>query len=213
MREVSRPSGEIDLVVFDMDGVLAQLDRARRLQLLSKVTGKAPAFLDDVIWSSEFERRAERGEFASGAEYLAEFNHLTGCVLRREQWSEARRAAMTLNARTLALAEAVGEFCQIAMLTNNVSLLLETLPEILPEVKRVFGARAHASCEFHARKPQPEVFERLLQRYGVMPARAVFVDDEPEFVAGARAVGMHGICYRDPESLAEQLTQLGVTLR
>src|SRR5262245_28918369 len=55
MAPPSRPPS-IELVVFDLDGVLAALDRERRLALLAEMTGKAPAFLHQAIWASDFER-------------------------------------------------------------------------------------------------------------------------------------------------------------
>jgi putative hydrolase of the HAD superfamily len=205
-------SRDIHLVVFDMDGVLAHLDRARRLQLLSEMTGKDADFLHAAIWASDFESSAEAGAYPTGVEYLAEFNRRTQSNLTREQWIRARRDSMTLDPETLRIAEAVRAQCDIAMLTNNGSLLYESLPEIAPEVHRVFGDRAHASFQLNARKPQPRVFERLLSRYGTPAARAVFIDDCEEFVAGAREAGMHGIVHTGPTELKRQLYELGLLL-
>ena len=145
----------IELVVFDLDGVLADLDRPRRLELLAEMTGRTPAFLQAKIWDSDFETGAERGSFATGDEYLAEWNWRTKCQLTRAQWVRARREAMTLRPETLRIAEAAQSHCGIAMLTNNGPLLYESLSEILPDVFRIFGSRAHASFQFGAAKPQP----------------------------------------------------------
>jgi putative hydrolase of the HAD superfamily len=202
----------IELVVFDMDGVLADLDRARRLELLAGMTGHTPAFLQAAIWDSGFEAGAERGRFATGDEYLAEWNWRAKCHLTRAQWVRARREAMTLRPEVLQLAQAATSHCGIAMLTNNGPLLYEELPEILPEVFRIFGSRAHASFQFEAAKPEPEVFERLARRYDVKPGSAVAVDDNPAYVAGARAAGLHGIDYAGPAALRQRLLALGLRL-
>ena len=202
----------IELVVFDMDGVLADLDRARRLELLAEMTGRTPAFLKAAIWDSDFEPGAERGSCATGDEYLAEWNWRTKCQLTRAQWVRARREAMTVRPETLRIAEAARSHCGIAMLTNNGPLLYEALSEILPDVFRIFGSRAHASFQFGAAKPEPQVFERLARRYGVDPARAVVVDDDPAYVAGARAAGLRGIDYSGPPELRRRLLALGLRL-
>jgi glucose-1-phosphatase len=201
---------DIALVVFDMDGVLAHLDRARRLELMSQMTGKDPAFLHAAIWASEFEPSAEAGAYPTGAEYLAEVNRRTQCNLTREQWVHARREAMTTIPETLQIAQAVREHCPIAMLTNNGSLLHESLAEIVPDVARVFGERAHCTFQFNARKPQVQVFERLLAHYRTPAARAVFIDDSDEYLAGARQAGMRCVLYTDPTELRQQLSELGL---
>jgi glucose-1-phosphatase len=200
----------IDLVVFDMDDVLAHLNREHRLALLSSMTGKSPAFLYERIWASDFENAAERGAYPTGAEYLAEFNRRIDGNLTRAQWMHARGEAMTVNRDVLELAVRVQRRTPIAMLTNNGSLLLESLPDIFPDAHRLFGERAHASFQFGARKPEAAVFERLLARYSVPPERALFIDDHLDFVGGSRAVGMQAIQYTSPVDLRGRLAALGV---
>jgi glucose-1-phosphatase len=200
----------IELVIFDMDGVLSRLDRARRLELLSEMTGRTPAFLQKVIWDSDFESGAELGTHATGEEHLAEWNRRTGCGLVRADWVRARHESMTPDPEVLAIATAVQRHCGIAMLSNNNPLLYEELETIFPEAFRLFGGRAHASFQFRARKPDRAVFERLIARYGVAPQRAVFVDDEPNFVAGARQAGLHAIDYTGAAELRRRLRGLGV---
>jgi FMN phosphatase YigB (HAD superfamily) len=203
-------TARLDLVIFDLDDVLAHLDRERRLQILAKMTRRSPAFLHERIWASDFETRAEAGEFATGAEYLAEFNRRIACNVTRAQWVEARRDAMTLRGEVLAIAEAVQRQVPIALLTNNGSLLREALPEIVPDVARIFGDRAHASYEFRARKPRPAVFERLLARYCVAPARSLFIDDSEDYVLGAQSVELNTIRFVGSRELRSALKEYGV---
>ncbi|MGQ0675273.1 MAG: HAD family hydrolase, partial [Rhodospirillales bacterium] len=59
-------------------------------------------------------------------------------------------------------------------------------------------------------KPDPRIFELLFQRYGVAPGAAVFVDDNPANARAARALGMHGIHFRSPYALAQELAALGL---
>ena len=46
-------------------------------------------------------------------------------------------------------------------------------------------------------KPDPAIYFRSLRELGVAPGLALFVDDLPENVAGAQAVGMAGLLHRD----------------
>ncbi len=73
--------------------------------------------------------------------------------MSREQWIKARRQALTLIPGTLEVARKLSQVAGIAMLTNNGSLLKESLPELMPELCGLFSKALHASCEFNARKP------------------------------------------------------------
>lgn len=90
------------------------------------------------------------------------------------------------------------------------ALLDEALAEIAPEVVRVFGAHAHTSSRFGARKPDPVVYQRLLARYGVAPEAACMLDDDPASVEGARLAGPHAVLVTGPASVRAGLVDLGL---
>jgi len=54
-------------------------------------------------------------------------------------------------------------------------------------------------------KPDPRLYARLLERYAVDPARAVFIDDSLPNVEAAIALGLHGIQFRSPPALRAEL--------
>ncbi len=62
----------------------------------------------------------------------------------------------------------------------------------------------------HVIKPYPEIYQRLISRYGICPERAVFLDDTPANVEGARRLGIHGIHFRSKEQAEEELRGLGI---
>jgi putative hydrolase of the HAD superfamily len=57
-------------------------------------------------------------------------------------------------------------------------------------------------------KPQREIYELLAGRYGLAPARTVFIDDMPYNVAAAEALGWRGIHFQSAAQLREQLAAL-----
>jgi 2-haloacid dehalogenase len=59
-------------------------------------------------------------------------------------------------------------------------------------------------------KPDPRIFRVLLERYGVTPQSAVFVDDVADNAAAASALGVHGIHFRSPEQLRCELAAVGL---
>lgn len=59
-------------------------------------------------------------------------------------------------------------------------------------------------------KPDPRIYHLMLERYRLVAADAVFIDDKPANVAAAEAVGMRGIVFSDPAALRRDLAALGV---
>jgi putative hydrolase of the HAD superfamily len=96
------------------------------------------------------------------------------------------------------------------VLTNNNLLVRRHFAALYPEAAAIADGRTYVSAEFGARKPEAEVYRSCLERIGVAPGAALFVDDSPVNVAGARAAGLHGHDYVDPPAFAAELRRLGV---
>ena len=58
-------------------------------------------------------------------------------------------------------------------------------------------------------KPDPKLYETLLERYDIDPKRAVFIDDNKVNVDAAEALGIHGIHFHSPAQLRKELVDLG----
>ena len=61
-------------------------------------------------------------------------------------------------------------------------------------------------------KPDRRIFEILLSRYRLSPARTVFVDDMPSNVAAARELGIIALRYTTASRLRQDLRRLGLTV-
>jgi putative hydrolase of the HAD superfamily len=61
------------------------------------------------------------------------------------------------------------------------------------------------SWEIRALKPEPEIYDTLIERYGLTPSRSLFIDDREENVAGARERGLQALHHAPGASLEEQV--------
>lgn len=61
------------------------------------------------------------------------------------------------------------------------------------------------SGEEKTRKPFPEFYQRLLDRYNVNPSDALFIDDNLRNVKAAEDIGISSIHFQEPKQLEEQL--------
>jgi 2-haloacid dehalogenase len=66
------------------------------------------------------------------------------------------------------------------------------------------------SGEEGTRKPFPEFYRLLFDRYQVDPARALFIDDNLRNIKAAEAMGISGIHFISAADLQKQLTQRGL---
>lgn len=112
------------------------------------------------------------------------------------------------------------------MLTDEVPGMRELLKEVLnkyevygltnwsmetfPEARERFGIlqmidRYVVSGEEHLIKPDPRLFQILLDRYQLKAEDCTFVDDNPDNVAAACRMGMHGIHFVGADDLRQKL--------
>lgn len=68
------------------------------------------------------------------------------------------------------------------------------------------------SFEAGLRKPDPQLFAQLMQRYGLAYDETIFVDDEKPCAQAAYNLGMTGILYKNRKSFARALHTCGVVL-
>lgn len=61
------------------------------------------------------------------------------------------------------------------------------------------------SSEVHLLKPEPEIYEHLLEKFGLQADECVFTDDKAVNVEGAEKVGMHGIIFHDAAQYVHEL--------
>ena len=61
-------------------------------------------------------------------------------------------------------------------------------------------------------KPDPAIYQLLMQRYAITATRAVFIDDKLENVEAAQQLGLHGIHFVAPKTVRLALRALGLPL-
>ena len=60
------------------------------------------------------------------------------------------------------------------------------------------------------RKPFPEFYQILLDRYNVEPEKALFIDDNYRNVLAARNMGITSIHFQSPSELRDELVKFGI---
>lgn len=63
-------------------------------------------------------------------------------------------------------------------------------------------SRKFFSCYLRAVKPEPAAYRAVMDALKAQPGDVLFVDDRPVNVAGAEAVGIPAVLFKDPDQLA-----------
>ena len=85
-------------------------------------------------------------------------------------------------------------------LLSNAGASFERYRHRIPAIECFDGMRV--SCYEHVAKPDAPIYLLLCERYGLDPARCLFVDDVLRNVVGAERAGMQGYLYKkDTEAL------------
>jgi putative hydrolase of the HAD superfamily len=201
----------IRLVLFDMDNVLCDYDRARRVAHLARVSGSTPAAVHGAIWDSGFEQLGDAGAL-DAAEYLRGFGERLSYPLSLEEWIEARRLAMQADNAMLEIAGRLRGHVEIAVLTNNTTLVADHIDRLLPELRPVFGANIYTSAQFRTAKPDPRCYRLCLSALDVAPRQVLFIDDLAANVAGAREASLFAHQHSTIESFRQALSRHGLPL-
>ncbi len=70
------------------------------------------------------------------------------------------------------------------------------------------------SADYYLLKPEREIYEKLFEKFNLMPEECYFIDDLQKNIDGSKAVGMDGYCFYDGnvEKLKKEMRQKGIKI-
>ena len=197
----------IELYIFDMGGVLCRdfdigPEAAKRLGI-----GVADfrAFMEPDLMPFM------RGDI-DGAEFWRRFGARAGLGIREDYWTTLFRPRLDMPTADLVRGLAVGAAARGARVVCGTNTIAEHYA-IHREGGQYEGFHAvYASHLMGRAKPEPEFWLDILEAEGVPPERAFFVDDFPENVEAAGALGIESRLYVSADVLRADLLALGAPL-
>ena len=200
---------EIEALLFDLGGVVIDIDIERMLQHWLPYSALDLAQMRERLYPDDAYRRHELGDLDGPAymKHLAEVFELTADTASvAAGWN-----AMLANQidQTLDLVEAVNDRIPCHVFSNTSALHHRVWAHRFPRIHRLFD-RLFLSFEIGMRKPEPAAFAAVTQAIGVEPESILFFDDLAENVAGARAAGLRATQVRSPADVARVLDELGL---
>ena len=82
--------------------------------------------------------------------------------------------------------------------------------ELIGEVNAMYDFFKHFdggvySCDVKCSKPDPRIYQMLLDNYNLKPETCRFFDDMPENIEGAKAMGFEGVVVSCPKDVADNV--------
>ncbi len=193
----------VKAVVFDLGGVLIDWDPRHLYRKLLADEAAVEEFLATVCtpeWNAELDRGRP---FAEGVAELVERHpeHAAAITAYHERWPEMVAGDFPDTVEVLAELRAAG--VPLYALTNwsaETFALTRGRFEFLDWFDGLL-----VSGEERITKPDPAIFQLLLDRFGLDPTATVFVDDSEANVAAARRLGFDAIRFTGHEELRREL--------
>ncbi len=191
-------------IIFDLGGVILNLDIDRTYQQFSKLSNKPISQLKAEAGALSFFNDYEKGTIKD-----EQFrNEVRGFLTARSSDAEVDQAwnAMLLDlppARIDLLKKVRSRF-RIFLLSNTNNIHLQRFTEIIQTTANIssldlFFEKAYYSHFLNMRKPDEEIYRHVLQENQLKPNETLFLDDNLANLQGAATVGIHTVHVKYPD--------------
>ena len=192
-------------IFFDLGGVILRTEYQAPRERLAERLNMTYEDINKIVFESETARKASLGEVRVDEHWRAVMRRL------RLPASEAKTiraeffAGDVIDRDLLNFIRSLRPHYKTGVISNAWGDLRDYI------VKHQFDDAFDTliiSAEIGMMKPQPRIYQLALKQARVEAKEAAFVDDTPKNVEAANALGMHGILFRDPAQVAENLKAL-----
>lgn len=202
---------KIDSIVFDLGGVLIDWNPDYVFKHLFPEEKERRWFLDNICTPDWNEEQDGGRSIAEGTELLVKKfpEHESGIRAFYGRWEEMLGGPIQ------------GTVDILKQLVTNKDLKLfaltnwsaETFPVALMKFDFLhwFHGRI-VSGEEKTRKPFPDIYQKLIDRFHIIPTKAIYIDDNIRNLHPAKELGFHVIHFQNPLQLREELSRLALTV-
>lgn len=195
-------------IVFDVGNVLVEYSWERMLEALH-ITGKAYDAVAKATALSPMWNELDRS-FLSDEEILQGFINNAPEYEReiRLVWDNIPESIHCYDYSVEWVRKFRKKGYKTYILSNYSKRGYEVTKQELPFVADMDGVLF--SYEVKLVKPEPEIYQTLLEKFQLKPEECVFMDDNEKNIIAAREAGIHAIHFKNKEQAEEELAKLGV---
>lgn len=201
----------IDTIIFDLGGVLVDWKPEYLYRKVFNGNEKKVQWFLNNVCTSAWNAEQDGGRTIEEAETLkiAEFpDHEELIRLYYKQWHQMFSGPIEENVELFKQLKASGNY-KIYALTNWSAEKWELALELFPFFNYFDGVVV--SGQEKIRKPYPEIYNLIVDKFAINPENAIFIDDNEENVIAAKALKIYGIHYKSPQQLLNELRSCKLT--
>lgn len=202
----------IDTVIFDLGAVLIDWNPRYLYRKIFKTEEEISWFLENICTSEWNDQQDAGRSFSEATEELIAKHPDWEIAVRAwyDRWHETIQGPVHETVEILKRIKESKKY-RLYALTNWSE---ETFPWALNnfEFLHWFEGIVVSGVE-KIRKPQPEFFQILFNRYEVDPRLSLFIDDNAKNVEAGKKLGLTTIHYQSPSQLHKELDRLGILSR
>lgn len=195
----------IKAVIFDFGGVFDQQhETLDGFRIAAARYGLEPQAFYDLLYSGEAWRQARIGAMTGREYWRAIMNGLGHSSTEDiDVFLDGLFAGRHLDAGVVAIAEHLANRYPLGLLSNATDEL-ETLLEEEFGISHLFKVVVN-SARIGVAKPEPRAYQIMLERLGVLPMEALFIDDKLRNIRAAEELGIPSIHFEGTDALEREL--------
>ena len=199
----------IKALIFDVDGVITQLDIPALYLHFSRSIGLPENFIADYYKEHLQEQLLGHKLFSDLFLLAKNIKPVLDEATFKQTWLKKVQALTTVNTELLELIDDLRTTYTCGVLTDNSEGRAMMDKKLNLSQHFDFYLESHKE---HLKKPDPKFFYLALSKANCKAEEAVFIDDKENLATSASSLGMHGITFIDNSSLKHYLQMLNVKL-
>jgi glucose-1-phosphatase len=201
-------------IIFDLGGVIIDLSVDKTVQKFAELAGKAPKEILNAYQQYPDFHAYEKGEL-SDQQFREALRRIFSLHHSDHELDAAWNAMLVdLPQAKLELLDKLKEKYTVSVLSNTNNIHLDYVNEkMLPRVSSRLSLNEYFHFHYYShlvnkRKPEAEIFVQVLQERSFDPAETLFLDDNPDNVTAAKALGIQTLLVGHPRQVLEFFDRL-----
>jgi putative hydrolase of the HAD superfamily len=210
-------SDSFDAIILDLGGVIINLDLNRCYQrFLEHVPNIDPITFVGKPQQMDFYSDFEVGKIEAD-ELLRKFNEHHGSSMSMDLFADCWNSmVLDFPQGRIERLRSLGKRKRLFLLSNineiHEGVLHKRYERFSAEPFSRLFERMYLSHRIGMRKPDPEVFQHLIDENGLEPGRTLFIDDSKQHVVGAAETGIRAVHLTETHTLETLLESLGIRM-